>query len=201
MTDSIIQGPRWTARLDASKKSGDYGDTLRVVAAHYDLYEKGYKFLSPWISRSQSSTITIPPDRATILSVIGKPRQVIHSIVHNSFVDALVQFAIKSKGRRQMISPDPTSHHSAQFPLGTFSIERVNAKTHAISLFGCSEELLVDGLQLHPESIGFIIIRPKIGKLGTASAIRWEVLFFKQQLGYQIDHVDSNLNPRHVGVF
>jgi hypothetical protein len=206
--------PRWTARLDAFKSTKDPGfqDQLRIIAAYYEMYERGYRFMGPWISRQIGSQLpSIPPDTATIANCIGKPRSVIHSFAYNAFVDALHRFAAQSKGKRQLISPDQSSHHSAQFPRGTFSIEKVEnvqlassqggyKSLHAIQLFGSGSPLYVKDLQLNSDDIGFIIIRPKLGKLGTASTMNWEVLFYRTPHGYLIDHVDSNLNPRWSGL-
>lgn len=194
MTDLASQGPRWAARFDAHRESGDYNDLLRLIASSYDMYDRGYKILGPWINRSRDANIAIPPDKQT-LAQATKPRSNVSHLVHNSFVDALYNFALQSKGKRQMINPDPATHHSAQFIKGTFTI-----KGNEVHLFGCSEPLIVSGSQLLSESISFIIVRPKLGKLGTASVKNWEILFYKQPHGYLIDHVDSNLNPRWSGI-
>jgi hypothetical protein len=195
----ILTGPRWAARLDAKKASGDYGDLLRVVASYYEMYGRGYQFLSPWINRNRDATMVIPPDKDTMSNALGKPRANIHHIARRNFVDALYNFACQSKGKKQLINPDPATHHSAQFPAGSFSIRHVGKESH-IDLFGCSEPLIVSGLQLPLDSISFIIVRPKLGKLGTASVTRWEVLFYRTPHGYLIDHVDSTLNPRWAGI-
>ena len=210
-----VNTPRWAARLDAFKSTKDPGfqDYIRIVAAYYEMYEKGYRFMGPWIARQIGNTLpSIPPDPATITNCIGKPRSVIHTFAYNAFVDALHRFAATSKGKRQLISPDQSSHHSAQFPRGTFSIERVenvqlaghhvggHKSLHAIQIFGAGSPIYVKDLQLNIDEIGFIIVRPKLGKLGTASAMNWEVLFFRTPHGYLIDHTDSNLNPRWSGL-
>jgi hypothetical protein len=147
--------------------------------------------------------MVIPPDKDSITKSLGKPRSSIHHIAHKSFVDALYEFAAKSKGKRQLINPDPATHHSAQYPAGTFSLEVLgegSSLTIGVNLFGCSEKLIVSGFKLKPSEISFIIVRPKLGKLGTASALNWEVLFYRNNHGFLIDHVDSNLNPRYAGI-
>lgn len=196
--ESNYTGPRWAARCDARSGSGDYSEFLRVVACSYEMYDKGYRILSPWINRTRDASLAIPPDKST-LAQATKPRSAIHHTVHTSFVDALYNFAVQSKGKRQMINPDPATHHSAQFVKGTFTLKQVNHLTQ-VHLHGCSAPLIVSGLQLPLESVNFIIVRPKLGKLGTASATNWEVLFYKQSPGFLIDHVDSNLNPRWAGI-
>lgn len=196
-------GPKWAVRLDARTQSGSYNDQLRVVAAMFELYQKGFHFMAPWINRSRDATMVIPPDKDLIRNALGKPRASISDIVHRNFVDSLYNFACQSKGKRQLINPDPSTHHSAQFPRGTFKIvpitDRQSAATE-IHLFSCSEPLIVGGLQLKPEQVEFIIVRPKLGKLGTPSVTNWEILFYKTPQTYLIDHVDSNLNPRWSGV-
>lgn len=197
--DNNLTGPRWAARHDARRVSGDYSELLRVVASSYEMYDKGYRVLSPWINRTRDASFAIPPDKET-LAQATKPRTVIHHTVHTSFVDALYNFAVQSKGKRQMINPDPATHHSAQFIKGTFRLEANGGFETQVYLHGCSEPLIVSGLQLSRESVSFIIVRPKLGKLGTASATNWEILFYKQNPGFLIDHVDSNLNPRWAGI-
>jgi hypothetical protein len=185
------------------------------VAAYYELYERGYKFMGPWISRQSGNSFTLPPDTATIANCVGKPRSVIHTFAYNAFIESLHKFAANTKGRKQLIYPDASTHHSAQFPRGTFSIEKMTEDVklagynrannegplHKISIFGTPEAIYVPRLKLNCDDIGFIIVRPKLGKLGTASAINWEVLFYKTPHGYLIDHVDSHLNTRYAGTF
>lgn len=198
MTENI-SGPRWVARLDARRASGDYSDLLKSIAAYYDMYDRGYKYLGPWINRSSSAAFFVPPDKEEIKRALGRPRASVHDSVHNSFVDALYNFAVQSKGKRQMINPDPASHHSAQYLAGCFSITQQGDQSF-VKVYGCEEPLIVKGLQLQPGSVNFIIVRPKIGKLGTASVVNWEILFYKNSHSYMIDHVDSFLNPRYAGI-
>lgn len=210
-----VTTPRWNARLDAFKSTKDPGfqDHLRIVAAYYEMYEKGYRFMGPWISRQIGSSLpAIPPSPETIEQCIGKPRAVVSGHAYYAFIEALYQFAIKSKGKRQLISPDQSSHHSAQFPRGTFTIKRVenvqlagqhvgsHKSLHEIRVFGTESALYVKDFQLNTDEIGFIIVRPKLGKLGTASVMNWEVLFYRTPHGYLIDHTDSNLNPKWSGL-
>jgi len=49
--------------------------------------------------------------------------------------------------------------------------------------------------------INFLILRPKLGKLGMPSTSKWEVLVYKKNHGYIIDHVDSHINPKFSGKF
>lgn len=193
------ESPRWNARCDLIRPLNNYDDLLRVVSAYYEMYEKGARYLAPYMSRQNSSQFPfLPPDKDQVKEGVGKVRNVIHPVIYNSYLNELINFATKWKGKRALIQPHQTTHHSAQFSEGTFHIKKVGSK-HEITVFGVDEPFYVDRLQLTPEQVKFIIIRPKLGKLGTASVLKWEVLFFKNNFNYLIDHVDSDLNPTYAG--
>ena len=204
-----------TCRLDIVRPTSSYNDLLRIVASYYEMYERGAKYLTPYISRQNNSNFPfIAPDKDQVKEAIGKPRSIMHSVIHNNFMNELISFAEKSKGKRALIQPHQTTHHSAQFSVGTFEITKVSnnlipssknkviRKTlHSVRVFGADDCFYVENLQLKIDDINFIIIRPKIGKLGTASISNWEVLFYKTPHRYLLDHVDSDLNPTYAGRF
>lgn len=68
-----------------------------------------------------------------------------------------------------------------------------------IQIAGVGTPLLVKGLR-QPDEVKFIIVRPKLSQLGTASAKEWEVLFWRTNLGYTPEWADSQLNPRYSGI-
>lgn len=196
MTDQI----RWNARCDIQRPSNNYDDLMRIVAAYYDMYDRGFKYMSPYISRQNGNQFFIPPDKDTLKSIMGKCHKVMHPVIHNSFMNELISFADKNKGKRALIQPHHTTHHSAQFSPGTFEIERLNSKRCVVTVHGSDLPFYFDNEQLNVEQINFIIVRPKLGKLGTASVLKWEVLLFKSSHTYLIDHVDSDMNPRWSGI-
>ena len=205
-------GPLWSARCDALRSNQSYGDLIKIVQAYYDMYDKGAKFLTPWISRQNNSYLPFQiPEKDDFKQIMGKPKSAIHPVMYHNFISESLNFVFKHKGKRTLISPHPTTHHSAQFSVGTFSITKVDNNKIArratqrktlfeISFFGSNEPVYVENLQLIPEHVKFIILRPKIGKLGTASVTNWEILFYKSSHSYLINHVDSDLNPRYAGV-
>lgn len=214
MNDTTELAPKWAARIDAFRPTQGFNDLIKIVSAYYEMYEKGCRFLVPWTSRQNGSNMPFrAPTTEEIRSAVGKPRSVIHPVIYHSFTHELNGFSERTKGKRQLITPHQTTHHSAQFTSGTFTITKVDCSTklskpnskqrislHSIEIFGADEPIYVENLQLTPEQVKFIIVRPKIGKLGTASVLNWEVLFFKSAHGYLINHVDSSLNPRWSGV-
>jgi hypothetical protein len=207
--------PRWAAKHDLYRTAQypDFGDLLRVVTAYYELYYRAAEFVAPYVSRQASSHLPfMPPEKDELRSAIGKVRPQLSARAHSAFLEAVCAHIAKSKGRRTMITPNPTTHHSAQFPSGTFNLKKVVDKTdiqlhrrqalgelHELTVFGGDAPVYIEGLKLPTETIQFIIVRPKLGKLGTASVDRWEALFYRQSLGYLVDHVDSDLNPRYSG--
>ena len=207
--------PRWAARTDVYRPTTDFSDLMKIVASYYEMYNKAYTFMGPWIAKQNQMNFSVP-DKDEILAGIGKARSVISFMVHSKFVDALFQFAIQSKGRKALINPNPATHHSAQFPHGSFSITQITDSVvlrddkglrkpikslHAIEFFGAEQPVYIENLHLRPDQIKFIIVRPKLGKLGSPSTKKWEVLLYRQPLNYLVDHVDSDLNPRWAGVF
>lgn len=206
----IDEAPKWAFRCDVLRPTSDFSDLLKVVSCHYELYEKGARYMSPCISRQVGSQMPfVGPDREQIKNALGKARAVIHPVTYHSYVSELHDFASRTKGKRQLITPHPSTHHSAQFASGTFSIEKCQAvklqkskgitPLHKFNVFGASVPFYVEGLKINADHISFIIIRPRLGKLGTSSAVNWEVLGFRQKFQYLIDHVDSTVNPRFTG--
>lgn len=195
----MVESPKWSARCDISRPHNSYSDLLRIVSAYYEMYEKGARYLAPYMARQSNSSLPfMPPDKDQVKEGVGKVRNVIHPVLYNSYLNELINFAAKHKGKRALIQPHQTTHHSAQFSEGMFEIKKLGNK-HEVTVFGSEEPFFIDRLQLNAEQVKFIIIRPKLGKLGTASVMKWECLFFKHNHHYLIDHVDSELNPTYAG--
>lgn len=206
---------KWTAKIDVYRQTTNFSDLMRIVGAHYELYTKAVQFVGPWISKQNGNMLPfMVPDKEEIKQAVGKPRSIINFLSYTAFIDGVHKFLLSTKGKKTLITPNPTTHHSAQFPAGSFEIKRVdtkplrddkgirtNAKSlHKIEFAGSEEPVYIENLQLDPDSIQHVILRPKLGKLGTPSATRWEVLLFRNKVGYLVTHVDSELNPRWSGI-
>lgn len=199
-------------RKNAYRPTLDFGDALHVIASYYDLYAKATEYVSPWISRTRGTNT--PFNVEEFKSTLGGHRPSISPIVKGNFIRAIDSFVKKNKGLKNLITPNPSTHHSAQFPRGTFEISKVpplmlnmnrnirkSAKdVFAIHFYGMKEPFYIEDLSLPLDKVQFIILKPRMGKLGTASAINWEVQLFPTNLGFSLDHTDSNSNPRYAGV-
>lgn len=203
----------WNCKLDAFRPINDYSDLIRVVACYYEMYSKAAEFVGPWIAK-QRNGIVFCPDREQVKSFLGKERAYISYNARSRFIDSLITFIKVYKGKKTLITPSISSHHSAQFPSGSFEISQVNepvfnstkgspsgTKIHKIDLAGAEHPIYVENLWMNPSDVKFLIVRPKLGKLGTPNILRWEVMFYKKDHGYIIDHTDSQLNPKWSGIF
>jgi hypothetical protein len=188
--------PKWNVRLDAFSKYG-FSGLSRLVNQHFRIHESVEKFLSPYNARQRSSSFPYRvPDLETLRQMI-KPGGM-NEFSYRAYLNSIVKFCEITKGQRGLPLPHPSSIHSLQLPEHAFSLRAAENGDTIISIIGIDEEITVKKLQRANE-IRFIIIRPKLGNLGTASAVNWEVLFFKTPFGYIPEWLDSQINTRYVG--
>jgi hypothetical protein len=119
---------------------------------------------------------------------------------YQALLQSVIRFCETTKGNRALPHPHPSSIHSIQLPQPAFELKTGKGGDTMVHIAGVVEPIVVRGLR-NPDEVKFIIVRPKLSQLGTASATKWEVLFFRQALGYIPDWLDSMLNPRHSGKF
>jgi len=211
----------WAARHDALRPTDQHSfeDVANVVAATYELYVRAANFVGPWNAKQVGSNFPYQaPEREQLTAAVRRPRACIADLTHWSFIDSVISFCHQAKGRRQLIAPSPATHHSAQFVSGTFTARptfdkillhyprgvRPSAPLRAlaeIKLLGISAPIYVENPTIKLTEVKHLIIRPRMGKLGTTNLSRWEVLFFKRNSGYLIEHVDSQINPKFCGIF
>lgn len=188
--------PRWTVRLDASAPQG-FGSLLPIIASHFRVHEDIEKFLGPYNARQRASSFPYrAPDLETLRQLVKPGRM--NDASYRAYLGSIVRFCETTKGQRGLPTPHPSSIHSIQLPEPAFSLKSLPNGDTMISIVGCDDALTVKGLN-QPRDMKFIVVRPKLSQLGTASATKFEVLFFKQALGYIPEWVDSQLNPRWSG--
>lgn len=192
--------PRWAVRLNASRPINDYSDLLEIVARHYRVYASAESFLSPYNARQRSKDFYTAPSREELRSIIKQGGM--NDFSYSAFISSLIRFCETTKGNRALPMPHPSTIHSIQIPEPAFSIASISDKksafTHQLLIPG-AEPIFLNGVR-NPETIRFVIVRPKLSKLGTASAKDWECLMFTHNHGYIPYWVDSTLNPRWSGV-
>lgn len=190
--------PRWSVRLDASRPAGEPGfvDLVPLVAHHYQMHVKAVEFLGPYNAKQRARPTYIPPSAEMLKQMI--PRGRVNDFTCMAFINSLVRFCEQHKGLRALPTPHPSVIHSIQLPSPAFELQDGEGGT-MIKIAGVDVPVLVKGLRGSNE-VKFIIVRPKLSSLGTASASNWEVLFFRTNMGYIPDWADTQLNPRYSGV-
>lgn len=191
--------PRWTVRLDAARPVGTFGfsDLVPTLGHHYNLHVKAADFLGPYNARQRSASHYMPPDRETLRQVIRQGG--VNDFSYSAFLNSLIRFCEQTKGLRALPTPHPSVIHSIQLPQPAFELHGSGHGDTMVSISGVAAPLQVKGLR-NPAEVKFIIARPKLSKLGTASASNWEVLFYRDNLGYIPDWADTQLNPRWAGL-
>lgn len=198
-----IEQPKWSLRLDARRPINNPGftDLVPILNQHFKVHEAAERFLGPYNAKQRNSQLAyMPPTKEAIQENVRQGGM--NSLTYNAFVNALIRFCETTKGNRGLPTPHPSIIHSIQLALPAFAIEQENKNDIMINVIGSDIPLLVDANRLRNfKEFKFIIVRPRLSKLGTASANNWEILFFKQNLGYLVDWYDSDQNPRYSGIF
>lgn len=195
MTESNL--PRWSVRLDATRPSG-FGDLLPILNSHFRVHQGLDTFLGPYNARQRSSRNPYQaPDRETLRQLVKQGGM--NDFSYSALLNSTIRFCEQHKGLRATPAPHPSTIHSIQLPQPAFELKQKGNETE-VYIMGSSEPLIVKGLR-DIETVKFIIVRPKLSQLGTASSSNWEVLFYRIPLGYIPDWADSQLNPRYSGVF
>ena len=188
--------PRWSVRLDAHRKHG-FTDLIPILAAHYRLHESIENFLGPYNARQRSSKYPYQaPDKDIVRQLVKQGG--VNDFTYQAMLNSVVRFCEQHKGLRAVPNSHPSTIHNIQLPTPAFQLEADGPGKFNVHVIGAEEPLSVGALR-NPDEIKFIIVRPKLSQLGTASAKNWEILFFKQALGYVPEWADSQLNPKYSG--
>lgn len=191
--------PRWALRLNATRPVADYSDLLEMVARHYRVYASAEAYLSPYNARQRARSFYTIPSREELRGSIRQGGM--NDFSYSALLSSLIKFCETTKGNYALPTPHPSIIHSIQVPEPAFSLAPVMDKklpfSHQLLLPG-AEPIYLNGVR-NPETIRFVIVRPKLSKLGTASVKDWEALLFTHNHGYIPYWVDSNLNPRWSG--
>lgn len=209
--------PGWVQRSDAFRSTNVrvFDDFLQVIEGTYRAYSKLTEIIGPWNAKQLGSSFPYnPPSRSFLQSEMKRAPRGLSEFVFNAMLTSTAKYCETHKGKKQLVTPHPSTHHSAHFPDGTFEIKYIEENLPAIHktqnmhfqatslaeirFTGIDEPIYVENLK--PKDFKYLIVRPKLGKLGTANITNWEVLFYTKNFGFHIEHCDSNLNPRYSGM-
>lgn len=208
----------YTARRDALRTTNEtFQDLERLVVMTYELYRKIHKVATPYNNKQHGNSHYIPPSRELFMSNSRVSSSLLESSLFSKMVTSTIDFYTKNKGKKQLIEPHPSLHHSVQFSGSHFRLTEVeNTKAIAAVLnkkfnrevstltrleildHGDIKPIYFENMKI--EKFEYLILRPKMGKTGVPVVKYWEALFYRQPYHYLIDHVDSNINPRYCGM-
>jgi hypothetical protein len=167
------------------------------MAHHYRTIEALHAFLGPYNARQRNSNRPyLPPDKETLKQLVKQGGM--NDFSYQALINGVIRFCEHTKGRRGLPEPHPSTIHSIQLPQPAFELTNGSPGCTMVNIAGAEEPIEVQAIT---GDFRFIIVRPKLSQLGTASATNWEVLFFRHPHGYIPDWADSTLNPRWSGKF
>lgn len=192
--------PRWSARLDAVRATTDFTDLLTIVGHHFRTFQAAEAFLGPYNARQRAQKIYSPPTREELRAAIKQGGM--NDISYFNLINGLVRFCESTKGNRALPTPHPSTVHSIQLPQPAFELAPAKDGGKIVTALTVpgAEPVFLQGVR-NPEQIKFVILRPKLSKLGTPSARNWEALLFNQNHGYLPHWVDTTINPRYSGIY
>lgn len=205
-----------SVRLDVYRPAGEnmWEDAAAVVAGTYLIHKRIFEALAPYNAKQHSSNKPyVPPTTEFMKMAVKRKPLAVNDLTYTNMLKAIQAFCVEFKGCKQLVYPDPVTLHSAHFPEGTFKVEEVEvaewyklagdrpykpASVHSFKLAGLNSLVYVENYR--PDNHKYLIMRPKLSKLGVPLFSTWEMLFFRKNYGYFVDRVDAELNPRWSGL-
>jgi hypothetical protein len=189
---------KWFARYDLTRPTGvkTFSDLLPVLRHHFNMHVSLEQFLGPYNARQRASALPYSaPDRELLKMMVKQGG--VNFLSYNGMLSATIEFCQKHKGQRALPLPHPSTIHSIQLPKGAFSLTAKQKHTE-ILIPGVETPLLFNSLK-NVNDVKFVVVRPRVGRAGTPSADRWEILLFKEQISYMPDWADTEMNTRYAG--
>lgn len=198
-------------RTDIIRPDNSYDDLARQLIATYRTYQAVEDKVAPVVSRNSGNDAFFLSKEWIDESV--KNSFGMSSIMYRRFLDAVEKFYLKHKSSKRLPSPHIITHRSVHFGEGLFDVEQADVakyleltrdrvrnfkvnSVHRISVGGV-EPFYIENMR--PGNFKYMILRPKLGKSGAPTVDRWEVLLFRTNLGYNVEHIDTDKNPRYNG--
>jgi hypothetical protein len=132
--------------------------------------------------------------------------------MYTRLLDAVEKFYMKNKNSRRLPSPHIISHRSVHYCEGLFEITQVDTDkylqenkcvrnfkvntVHKIEVAG-HKPFYIENMRRG--NYKYMVLRPKLGKSGAPSLDHWEILLHNTNFGYNVEHIDTDKNPRYNG--
>lgn len=160
------------------------------------MQESLVEFIGPYNARQRSSSYPYnTPERKDIANAVKHDG--VNDFTFHALVSSTVAFCEQTKGMRALPTPHPANIHNIQLPRPAFDFSG-----DKLMLWEFDQDIGITAPGIRDQqAIKFIIVRPKVGASGMPSSTNWEMLTFKNDIGYLPEWIDSTVNPRYVGRF
>lgn len=192
--------PHFDQRVELFRPNfADFNDLKSLVNAHFAAMVGMDQFLGPYNARQRNSQFPyVAPTREQLNESVKHSGM--NEIIFSQYVSSIIKFCGATKGMQALPLQHPSTIHSAQLSEGTFKLTSQPAGVTMIEVMNIRDPIYVRGLR-NVDKFKFLILQQRNGKLGTASVVKWDALFFNQSHGFIPTWIDSNLNARFTGLF
>jgi len=198
-------------RTDIVKLNNRFDDLARQIIITYKTYSDIEEKIAPLVARNSSNT-SFFLTREWIDEQI-KNSYNMNPSMYRRLLENIEKFYQKHKSSKRLPSPHIISHRSVHFGEGLFEIKPIDitkyleaTKDHIRNFkVNSVHQINVDGINsfyienMRYAKYRYMILRPKLGKSGAPMPDKWEILLFTSDLGYNVEHIDTEKNPRYNG--
>lgn len=197
-------------RTDIVRPTGRYDDLAKLVVVSYKTYESIERLVSPTVSRNVDNSFFVLTKEWINETLQNGYRM--NTFMYSRLLDAVEKFYSNNRSKR-LPSPHIISHRSVHYCAGMFDITHIDTDTYLQSTSNrvrnykvtSVHRLDINGLEpLYIENMRsgnykYLMLRPKLGKSGAPAMDRWEIQLYLTNFGYNVEHIDTDKNPRYNG--
>jgi len=198
-------------RTDIVRMTSNYDDIGHQVVGTYRTYLELESKVAPLIARNSDNDLFLLTKER--IGEMVKNSHGMNPTMFRHLLDSVEKFFLKNKSKRRLPSPHIISHRSVQYGEVLFTIDEIDVAKYLeqtknrVRNFKVNtvHKVEVEGLNpfyienMRRGNYRHMILRPKLGKSGAPMPDRWEILLFGSSLGYLVDHIDTDKNPRYNG--
>ena len=198
-------------RTDIVRPSNRYDDLARQIIITFKTYQEIESKISPLVSRNIGNSFFVMSK--DLMNTMVKNSFGMNSFMYNRLLDSIERFYTSNKLMKRLPNAHIISHRSVHFSDSLFEIEQVDVEQYLKETQNRERNFKV--VTVHKINVGgltpfyienmrrgnykYLVLRPKLGKSGAPQPDKWEVLFYTTNFGYNVEHVDSDKNPRYNG--
>jgi hypothetical protein len=198
-------------RTDIVRPSNHFDDLAKQVIVTYKTYADVESHVAPLIARNIDNGVFLLTKEwidERVKNCFG-----MNSFMYKRLLDAVEKFYLKNRTTKRLPNPHIISHRSVHFCDGLFEITLIDTEKYLAATSSRARNYKVNSV--HKIDVGgfepfyienmrkgdfkYMILRPKLGKSGAPTIDRWEILLYQSNFGYNVEHIDTDKNPRYNG--